>query len=162
MSPRQPAHGPGHATASAPAEAEVRATVDVRATAEAPAPRPGRPSPSRLGRHLPVGLYGLLVVGVFAGVISTSAAVGAWQTSGRTAVGGAAVTLDGASTTEIKGWMTVGDVAAAFGIPLPAILDTFALDPNTPPSTAIKDLESDVFSVTALRDWLDLQRAVAP
>ncbi len=145
MSPRQPTHGPG----------------DASATAQRPAARPDRPSPSRRGRHLPPALYCLLVVGVFAGVILTSAAVGVWQTSGRTAAGGAAVTLDGASTAEIKGWMAVGDVAAAFGVPLPAILDTFALDPATPPSTAIKDLESDVFSVTALRDWLDLQQAAA-
>lgn len=124
----------------------------------APSRRP-RPLAARQGRHLPVAAYALLVVVVFSGVIGASAAAGAWQTSGRTTAGGQAVTLQGASTTEIKGWMTVGDVAAAFDVPLAEILAAFELPADTPPGTALKDLESDLFSVTALRDWIDLRGA---
>ncbi len=116
----------------------------------------------RRGHHVPTALYGSLVVAVFAGVIGVSAAAGVWQTSGRTVAGGGSVTLQGTSTTEIKGWMTVGSVADAFGLPLPDLLAAFALDPATPPTTAVKDLESDLFSVTALRDWIDVRRLTAP
>ena len=56
----------------------------------------------RRGRHIPVGIYAVLVVAVFTGVIGASAAAGVWQTSGRTAAGGEAVTLTGTTTTEIK------------------------------------------------------------
>ena len=103
-----------------------------------------------------------MVVGVFSGVIGVSAAAGVWQTSGRTPAGVSTVTLQGASTTEIKGWMAVGDVADAFAVPLPDLLSAFALDPGTPPGTPVKALESDLFSVLALRDWIDLQRVAAP
>jgi hypothetical protein len=121
-----------------------------------------RTNPVRRGRHLPNRLYALLVVTVFAGVIGASAATGVWQTSGRTTAGGGSVTLSGTATTEIKGWMTVGDIASAYGLALPDLLAAFALDPATPPTTAVKDLESDVFSVTALREWIDVQVLAAP
>jgi hypothetical protein len=110
------------------------------------------------------GLYGALVVGIFAGTIAIAGAAGAWQTTGRTASGtgssdgtgaGSSATLVGTSTTEIKGWMAIGDVAAAWNIPLPDLLAAFDLPADTAPAAALKDLESDVFSVTNLRDWLD-------
>lgn len=144
-----------------PAEA-VAPSVDVPAGAPTRPSRPKRPVPVRRGRHLPAALYGALVVAVFAGVIGASAATGVWQTSGRTTAGGGSVTLTGTSTAEIKGWMTIGSVSESFGIPLDEILAAFALDPATPPETALKDLESDLFSVTALRDWIDLRPAQAP
>lgn len=131
-------------------------------TRSAPTRRPVRPAPARRGRHLPVAAYGVLVVAVFAGVIGASAMAGVWQTSGRTTAGGQAVTLQGASTTEIKGWMKVGDVASAFNVPLADILAAFELPADTPPDTALKDLESDLFSVTALRDWIDLRAVSTP
>lgn len=107
-------------------------------------------------------LYGILIVGTFAGTVAVAAAAGVWQTTGRTASGtgtgggaGSSAALIGQTTTEIKGWMAIGDVAAAWSIPLPEILAAFDLPPATPPTTALKDLESDLFSVTNLRDWLD-------
>jgi hypothetical protein len=39
-------------------------------------------------------------------------------------------------------------------VPLPEILAAFDLPADTPPATALKDLESDQFSVPALREWL--------
>jgi hypothetical protein len=64
------------------------------------------------------------------------------------------VAPQGESVTEIKGWMAIGDVASAWNVPLPEILAAFDLPAGTPPATALKDLESDLFSVPALRDWL--------
>jgi hypothetical protein len=121
-----------------------------------------RPAPVRRGRHLPAPLYGALIVVLFGGVIGISAVVGLWQTSGRSATGGGSVTLEGSSTTEIKGWMAVGDVADAFGVSLADLFAAFALDPETSRSTPVKDLESDLFSVVALRAWIDLQIGQAP
>ena len=45
--------------------------------------------------------------------------------------------------------MAIGDVASPSDVPLPEILAAFDLPADTPPATALKDLESDVFSVTA-------------
>lgn len=118
--------------------------------------------PVRQGRHLSAGLYGLLVVVVFGGVIGLGALSGTWQTSGRTTAGGERVAPAGESVTEIKGWMAVGEVATAFNVPLPELLAAYALPPDTDPATALKDLESDLFSVTALRDWLEARSAGTP
>jgi hypothetical protein len=113
-------------------------------------------------RRIPPVAYGLLVVAVFAGAIGLGMASGTFQTSGRTTAGGERVAPQGETVTEIKGWMAVGDVAAAWNVPLPELLAAFALPADTPPATALKDLESDLFSVTTLRDWLDARSAATP
>ena len=99
-------------------------------------------------------LFGILVLVVFLGTVGIAAATGNWSTSGRTTGGGRDVTLSGGSVAEIKGWMAVGDIAEAWAIPLAEMLAAFELPADTAPSTALKDLESDLFSVSALRDWL--------
>ena len=110
--------------------------------------------PARPRRRIPPVAYGLLVVAVFAGVIGIGMASGTFQTTGRTTAGGERVAPQGETVTEIKGWMAVGDVASAWNVPLPEILAAFGLPADTPPATPLKDLESDLFSVPALRDWL--------
>lgn len=55
---------------------------------------------------------------------------------------------------DVKGWMTIDDVATNFGIPLPELLQAFELPADTPATTTIKDFESDAFSTTNLRTWL--------
>ena len=99
-------------------------------------------------------LFGILVLVVFLGTVGIAAATGNWSTSGRTTGGGRDVTLSGGSVNEIKGWMAIGDVADAWGVPLSEILAAFELPVDTAPSTALKDLESDLFSVSMLRGWL--------
>jgi hypothetical protein len=113
-------------------------------------------------RRIPPFTYGLLVIAIFAGVIGIGMASGAFQTSGRTTSGGERVAPQGESVSEIKGWMAIGDVATAWNVPLPEILAAFDLTADTAPSTALKDLESDLFSVTALRGWLEAREAEAP
>lgn len=112
--------------------------------------------------------FGVLVVALFAGTVGVTMAAGAWQTTGRTAAGAggggggsgsgsqaAAGSAEGGSASgDVKGWMAIGDVATAAGVDLPEILAAFALAADTPPGTALKDLESEVFSVSALRAWL--------
>jgi hypothetical protein len=120
------------------------------------------PAAARRGRHLPTAVYGAIVIGVFSGVVAAGAIGGAWQTSGRTMAGAGPMTLQGTSSTEVKGWMAVGDVADAFGVPLGDLLAAFGLDAATSPSTALRDLEGDAFSVAALREWIDLQTVHVP
>ena len=124
-------------------------------TTTATAPAAGR-------RRIPPVAFGALVVAVFAGVIGLGMASGTFQTTGRTTAGGERVAPQGETSSEVKGWMSVGDVATAWGVPLPDLLAAFALPVDTPPATALKDLESDLFSVTALRDWLETRSAAAP
>ena len=77
--------------------------------------------------------YGLLVIAVFAGVIGIGMASGTLQTTGRTASGGGRVAPQGESVAEVKGWMFVGDVAAAWSVPLPELLAAFDLPVDTEP-----------------------------
>lgn len=113
-------------------------------------------------RRIPTLAYGVLVVAIFAGTIGIGMATGTFQTSGRTTGGGDQVVPLGETATEIKGWMTIGDIATAWNVPLAEVLTAFALPADTPPSTQVKELESDVFSVTALRDWLTARATSAP
>ncbi|HEX5827675.1 MAG TPA: hypothetical protein VFY23_09155 [Candidatus Limnocylindrales bacterium] len=100
-------------------------------------------------------VFGALAIAIFFGAIGIAMAGGAWSTTGRTTSGGGRVELArGAAVTDVKGWMAVGDVADAYAIPLPELLDAFALPTDTKPSTPLKELESDTFSVAALREWL--------
>ncbi len=99
--------------------------------------------------------FGILVLVVFLGTIGVATANDAWTTTGRTAAGGGRVTLDADSTpTQVKGWMAIGDVADAFAIPLADILVAFGLPTDTAPSTPLKELESERFSVAEVRAWL--------
>ncbi len=55
---------------------------------------------------------------------------------------------------EARGWMTLAQVAEANAIPVEEILAAFDLPRTTDPATELRDLESDAFSVAALRAWL--------
>jgi hypothetical protein len=55
---------------------------------------------------------------------------------------------------EARGWMTLAQVAETNAIPVDEILAAFDLPRTTDPATELRDLESDAFSVAALRAWL--------
>jgi len=99
-------------------------------------------------------VYGLLALVVFLGVIFGAQAAGFWSVSGKVSASGEKVAPTGASVEEIKGWMTLGDVAKAYNVPLDEIVKAFNLPSTVSPNTAVKDLESVTFSVTGLRSWL--------
>ncbi|HYO44977.1 MAG TPA: hypothetical protein VES19_17400 [Candidatus Limnocylindrales bacterium] len=118
---------------------------------------PVTPAASR--RRIPPVAYGLLVIAIFAGVIGIGMASGTFQTTGKTTAGGERVAPQGESVTEIKGWMAIGEVANAWAVPLPELLAAFDLPADTAATMPLKDLESDVFSVMALRDWIGAREA---
>lgn len=102
-------------------------------------------------------VYGIMVVGVFLGVVYGFQAAGIWSISGKIDGGGKAIQPSAADVNTIKGWMTLGQVSAAFGIPVSEILSAFDLPADTPASTPLKDMESDTFDMLMLREWLQEQ-----
>jgi hypothetical protein len=99
-------------------------------------------------------VYGFLAVALFVGIIFGAKSLGVWSTSGKVTSTGEKVTATGASVDEIKGWMTLGEVAKAYNAPISEIAAAFDLPADVSPDKAIKDLESARFSVTNLRTWL--------
>ena len=99
-------------------------------------------------------VYGAVVLVVFLGVIFGFQSAGVWSTSGKVDVSGKSIQPSAADVNSIKGWMTLEQVSTTFGVPVPEILSAFNLPADTPASTALKDMESDTFDITALRTWL--------
>jgi hypothetical protein len=141
----------------------------------------GSGRPTRPGIRLAPSAVGVVALAILLGTVGVAAAAGSWSTSGRTAggAGGAGGELaapgdgagqgpgagqgegggegqgDGAGIGQVKGWMKIGDVADAYAIPLAEVLAAFGLPADTDPSTPLRELESDRFTVPALRAWLD-------
>ncbi len=106
-------------------------------------------------------LYGIFVLSLFLGIVLSFQAVGIWSISGKITADGQAVLPSASDVESIKGWMTLDQIATAFDVPLDEILSTFQLPADTPGSAALKDLETEKFSVTNLRTWLQ-ERSLAP
>lgn len=68
--------------------------------------------------------------------------------------GGGLVLPEDPDVMDVRGRTAIGDVAAAWTIPLAEILEAFGLPADTPPATQLRELESDTFSVAAMREWL--------
>jgi hypothetical protein len=99
-------------------------------------------------------VFGIVILVVFFGVLGGAKAVGVWSVSGKLNASGEKVRPTGANVEEIKGWMTLDDVSKAYNVPAAEIIAAFELPANTPASAQLKELESDTFSVQALRAWL--------
>ena len=99
-------------------------------------------------------IYGALILVLFFGVIGAAKAAGVWSVSGRLTSSGEEVLPTGANPDEIKGWMTLDDVAKAYNVPVVEILAAFDLPADTPGTAQIKSLEGDSFSTINLRTWL--------
>ena len=106
-------------------------------------------------------VYGVIVLGVFMGIILGAQQVGWWSVSGRVDGAGQAVQPSAADVSSIKGWMTLQQVSDSFQVPVAEILLAFDLPADTAASTALKDLESDTFDIPGLRTWLS-EQAVTP
>ncbi len=107
-------------------------------------------------------VYGILVLFVFFGTILGFQAAGAWSISGKVTSSGDAVQPSSADVNSIKGWMTLDQITTTYNVPLAELLEQFELPADTPPTTAIKDLESEMFSVTNLRTWLQARENTSP
>jgi len=102
-------------------------------------------------------VYGIVVLALFFGVLGGAKAAGIWSVSGKMTGSGQKVQPTGANVDEIKGWMTLNDVSAAYKVPVAEIVAAFGLPADTPGSTQLKSLESPTFSVPNLREWLAAQ-----
>ena len=100
-------------------------------------------------------VYGIVVLAVFFGIILGFQSAGIWSISGKVTASGEKVQPSAADVNTIKGWMTLEEISSTFNVPLANLLTQFQLPADTAPSTAIKDLETDLFSVTSLRTWLE-------
>jgi hypothetical protein len=98
--------------------------------------------------------FGILILTAFLGTILAFQTAGIWSISGKTTGSGEAVQPSADDVNTIKGWMTLDQITTVYHISLADLLSEFNLPADTPASTAIKDLESELFSVTNLRDWL--------
>ncbi len=107
-------------------------------------------------------VYGVLVVVVFVGIIGGFQLAGVWTTSGKVTGSGQQVQPSAADVDTIKGWMTLEQVSAAFGVPVAEILSAFELSGDIPASTALKDLESEAFDIPGLRTWLQERHQANP
>lgn len=99
-------------------------------------------------------VYGIVVLSVFFSTILGFQAAGVWSISGKVTSSGDAVQPSAADVNSIKGWMTLDQITKTYNVPRAELLQQFELPADTPPSTPIKDLESELFSVTNLRAWL--------
>jgi hypothetical protein len=107
-------------------------------------------------------IYGIVVLALFFGVIGGAKAAGVWSVSGKLTSSGEKVQPTGTDVSEIKGWMTLDDVATAYKVPVAEILAAFDLPGDTPASAQLKSLESDTFSPANLRTWLAERLGSAP
>lgn len=99
-------------------------------------------------------VYGGIVLVVLFGIIMGFQAAGIWSISGKVDASGEAVQPSITDVNTIKGWMTLEQISTTFNVPLADLLTQFSLPADTPSTMAISDLESDLFSVTNLRTWL--------
>jgi hypothetical protein len=99
-------------------------------------------------------LFAILTLAIFLGTIFGFQAAGFWSVSGKVTAGGEAIQPSADDVNTIKGWMTLEQIANTYSVPLNEILAQFNLPLDTLASTPVKDLESDDFSVTDLREWL--------
>ncbi len=99
-------------------------------------------------------IYGALVLALFFGTLLGFQAAGIWSVSGKLDASGSAIQPSAADVNTIKGWMSLEQVSSTFNVPVSEILEAFELPAGTAPTTALKDLESDSFDITALRSWL--------
>ena len=107
-------------------------------------------------------VYGIVVILVFLGTIIGFQQAGVWSTSGKVDGAGQQIQPSVEDVNSIKGWMTLEQVSTTFGVPVAEILAAFDLPADTPAGTALKDLESDIFDIPALRTWLQERQPSVP
>lgn len=125
--------------------------------------RGGAPTRPQRWRTVRVNLavYAALVLVLFLGAIESARLAGVWSTSGKLTASGEQVQITGADPAEIKGWMTIEAVIAAYRVPREQFYAQFHIPADLPVATPLKDIEPIVpdFSVTAVRDWLAARAA---
>jgi hypothetical protein len=99
-------------------------------------------------------VYGFLVLAVFLGVVYGFQAIGIWSVTGGGESRGRDIQPMGSDTSSIKGWMTLGQITTTYHVTLEEIIQTFNLPADTSLDAELRSLESETFSVSDLRLWL--------
>jgi hypothetical protein len=101
-----------------------------------------------------------LVLAIFLGAVGIAQATGNWIVSGKQMIDIEQM----ASSAEIRGWMTLEDLARGLGIDLPALYTVTGIPDTVPPATALKDLEQIVpdLEVSGVRDAIAVYLGEAP
>jgi len=101
-------------------------------------------------------LYAVLGLVILFGTIQASMAIGFWTTSGRVTGSGETVVLSGNDPLEIKGWMTLDQIATAYAVPLDELKAATGIPADVPGATELKQVEKSVpgFNPQTIRDWL--------
>ncbi len=96
-------------------------------------------------------LVPILFIAVLLGTVSIAQSAGLWSTSGR-----ATVILEQLTPEDVKGWMTLQQVAEGFGLSQAELYALINIPSDVPADTALKDVEklAPGFEVSALRDAL--------
>ena len=105
-------------------------------------------------------LMPVIVIAALLGIVVIAHVFGLWSTSGRTSVD-----LERLSAADIKGWMTLQQVADGLGIPVNEVYTAGGIPADVPPDTALKNLEGLVegFETSLLREALAVEaEAVNP
>lgn len=130
-------------------------------------PKSAHPVPTpttRANRRLPVLAYVGGLLALIAVLVVGAQAQGWFGTSGQVSAGSGAGTSEraapetGASTAEIKGWMTLQQVIDAYPVTREALFAHFSIPADTPMSITLGELSesgTSTFEVTTVRTWID-------
>lgn len=132
-------------------------------TAQLRVPRSADPVPTQprlRSVRVPLWVYVGSLVAIVGVLVLGAQAAGWLVTSGRTTAGSSerVVPAVGASTADIKGWMSVSQVLDAYPVTVQALYAEFAVPADTPTSTTLselKEIEGVSLDVPALRAWID-------
>lgn len=105
-------------------------------------------------------LLPLLVGAALLGSVGMAQAMGLWEVSGKQAIAPGGLT----SSEDVRGWMTLQQVADGYGLSLADLYRLAGVPPEVPPETALKDLESMLadFETSAVREALGIYLGEAP
>jgi hypothetical protein len=88
----------------------------------------------------------ITVIAVLLGTVFGSQIFGIWSVSGRTSVD-----MGELAPEDIKGWMTLQQVADGLGLSIEEVYQVGGIPAEISPGSALKDLE-DIIEVSALRE----------
>ncbi|MCW2279378.1 hypothetical protein [Heliophilum fasciatum] len=83
-------------------------------------------------------LFGLIVLGLFGGIIGGGMASGYWVTKQSLPSAGTVQ-----SSADLKGWMTITQVSETLQLPIPTVLEKLRLPASTDPSKSLKTLATE-------------------
>ncbi len=131
-------------------------------------PRSAHPTPTptqRANRRLPILAYVGGLIAVVALLVVGSQALGWFGTTGQTMQAGQGAETgerlapeSGASTAEIKGWMSLQEVIDAYPVTQAALFAHFAIPAGTAMETTLSELKesgTSTLDVPTLRSWVD-------